>query len=104
MSESSADNPPGQLWPPSVMVIPGDACPCPARTDGDAPACAALPLSVDLVDSTQERDICWASYSGWTMLPGFAVCLVLTACIAWLGFALARPMAQTIILGAGGII
>jgi membrane protein YdbS with pleckstrin-like domain len=104
MSESSADNIPGQLRPPSVLVIPGDGhTNAPPSSSASPPACATA-LSLDMVDAAQECDICWASYSGWTMLPSFLVCLLLTGGIAWFGFAVTRPMAQAVILGASGIV
>jgi hypothetical protein len=104
MSESSAGNLPGQLRPPSVLVIPGDAETCAPPPAGSPPACAPTPVSLDLVDAAQEHDICWASYSGWTMLPSFLVCFLVTSGIAWFGFTVTRPMAQTVILGASGIV
>jgi hypothetical protein len=105
MSESSAGDLPGQLRPPSVVFIPGNT-----PTDAQA-ACAipnttaqVTPLTPDRVDATQECDLWWGSYAGRTMLPSFLVCLLLTGGIAWFGFAIARPMAQTIILGASGVV
>jgi len=100
MSQSAANNPAGQLWPPSVLVIPGTAPAC-AASDRVPPADA---LTLQNVEAHQETDIWWGSYSGWTMLPSFLVCVLLTGAITWFAFAVARPMAQAVILGAGGIV
>jgi membrane protein YdbS with pleckstrin-like domain len=106
MNESSAGDLPGQLRPPSVVFISGDT-----PADAQARACSppnvtaqATPLTPERVDATQELDLWWGSYSGWTMLPSFLVCLLLTGGIGWFGFTVARPMAQTIILGASGLL
>lgn len=34
-------------------------------------------------EPVQELDVWWGSYSGWTMLPSLALCIGLTALLAW---------------------
>jgi membrane protein YdbS with pleckstrin-like domain len=104
MSESPVGDVPGQPRPPSVLVFPSDEQPSAPPTAELVPACARRPPSLATVDATQENDLHWASYSGWAMLPSFLVCFLLTGGIAWFGFAVARPMAQAVILGAGGVV
>ncbi len=58
----------------------------------------------------QETDLWWGSYSGWTMFPSFLVCLVLTALIGWLAWALVRggllapDLLKLTFLGAAGAL
>jgi hypothetical protein len=104
MSETRVSNLPGQLRPPSVLVIPGDSEPVAPPASASPPSCAPAPLSLDMVDATQEQDICWSAYCGWTMLPSFLACFLLTGGIAWFGFAVMRPMAQAVILAASGVV
>jgi hypothetical protein len=53
----------------------------------------------------EEVDVWWGSYSPWTMLPSFLVCVSLTALIAWAAWhSLDRIFVQLTILGAAGLV
>lgn len=53
----------------------------------------------------QETDLWWGSYSGWTMLPSFLGCLVVTVVIGWLvGKLVPRDLQQLAFLGSGGAL
>jgi hypothetical protein len=47
-----------------------------------SPAACAAP------EGPEEVDVWWGSYSSWTMLPSFTVCLLLTGLLAWVIWAL----------------
>ncbi len=34
-------------------------------------------------DASQETDVWWGAYSGWSLLPSLCVCIVLTGAIVW---------------------
>jgi membrane protein YdbS with pleckstrin-like domain len=52
-----------------------------------------------------EVDVWWGSYSGWTLLPSFLACIVATAIVTWLSWALLpHELVQLTILGLGGAV
>jgi hypothetical protein len=53
----------------------------------------------------EELDVWWGSYSGWTMAPSWAACVLLTGLIAWGAWVLVpRGFVQGTVLGlAGGL-
>lgn len=55
--------------------------------------------------SDQERDLWWGSYSTWSLVPSFLLCLVLTGLIAWAGWTYApRGWARVWILSGSGFV
>src|SRR5690349_7852196 len=94
ISEIAAASPHGPVAPPKGEEDPAtwhETC--------------AIPNPL-LQEPTQEVDLWWGSYSGWTMLPSFAVCIVLTALIFWVvtRFLPHRELVQLTILGASGSV
>jgi membrane protein YdbS with pleckstrin-like domain len=69
-------------------------------------ACAVPDSGTPGLGSHQEVDLWWCSYSGWTMLPSFVVCLVLTAVIFWLvsHYLPHRGLVQLTILGTSSAV
>lgn len=41
------------------------------------------PYNEEITQPTQEMDVWWGSYSGWTMLPSWFICFALTGLIYW---------------------
>jgi hypothetical protein len=95
MNNSAADSPAVAEQLPHVSLPSGSE-------EVRLPELAGLPVSV----TDQETDLWWDSYSGWTMLPSFLVCLGLTALIFWLvlRYLPHRELAQATILGASGAV
>ncbi len=55
--------------------------------------------------ATEEVELWWGSYSGWTMVPSFAVCLVLTGLIAWAAWQLMpQHLWRATTVGAAGVV
>jgi len=54
---------------------------------------------------TEEVDVWWGSYSGWTMAPSWAACGLLTGLIAWGAWELVpRSLLKGTILGLAGAV
>ena len=69
------------LPPASPLVGPlATSVPKTAVPKTEAPKTALPTLTPERV---QEVDAWWGSYSGWTMMPSMAICMGLTALIAW---------------------
>ncbi len=58
----------------------------------------------EVMERSQEVDVWWGSYSGWTMVPSFLGCILLTGMIAWFGFTFVREKAQRTILLASAVV
>ena len=78
---------------------PGRAADGPPGTRPEPPA---APPRAHVED---EVEVWWGSYSGWAMLPSFAVCLVLTAVAAWVVWQFVpRHLMRAAVLVAGAAI
>jgi hypothetical protein len=84
--------------------LPGaeDAAPAPAPrlTPPGAEPPAEMPPMGD-----EEVDVWWGAYSGWTMLPIFVICLVLTGLFGWGCWSLApAELARLIFFSGSGLL
>jgi hypothetical protein len=53
----------------------------------------------------EEVDVWWGSYTGWTMAPSWAACVLVTGLIAWAAWMLLpRTLVQPTVLGLGGAV
>jgi hypothetical protein len=63
------------------------------------------PSPADKEATPEEMDVWWGAYSGWTMAPSWAVCILLTGLIVWGAWLLVpRGFMQGTILGLGGAV
>jgi hypothetical protein len=66
----------------------------PPAADGEAPARAS-----------EEVELWWGAFSGWTLTPSFVVCLFLTGLIAWAAwYWLPRDWVKVAVLGGASIV
>jgi hypothetical protein len=85
-------SPEAELGRPLSSADPPKAAPEAARAEADLLA-------------APEVDAWWGSYSGWTMVPSWAACVLLTGLIVWGGWALVpRGFVQGTILGLAGAL
>jgi len=102
MTESPAETEPEQpglstAQPPYVALVqPGPVPPQPPPPDNVRAAPEVL---------AEEADVWWGSYSGWTMAPSWAACVLLTGLIVWGAWALVpRDFVQGTVLGLAGAV
>src|SRR5947209_7299648 len=65
--------------PTAGVSTPTPALGPPALT----PVAPPTPGSGASAQPGEEVELWWGSYSGWTMMPSFVVCLLLTGLIGW---------------------
>ena len=87
--------------PPSLSAAP------------DPPASDAPRAPLEDIDRTaglvapppEEVELWWGSYSGWTMMPSFLACLLLTVLIGWSGWSFVpREWSRAVVLGGTGLL
>jgi hypothetical protein len=94
-----------EMSPPNDREEPGLAVPR-VETPPAAPTERAWPITpLEHLRMTDEVDLWWGSYSGWSMLPSFSLCILATALIAWLSVLLVpASSSHLVIMGLAGAV
>jgi hypothetical protein len=95
-------NSPGEVQPREAGLTTAQPPYVPAAEPQPMPP---QPVPPETRTAGEEVDLWWGSYTGWTMTPSWAACVLLTGLIAWAAWTLLpRSLLKPTVLGLGGAL